>query len=212
MARSSGNNSMNSNLGDDQSPTFQERTKQPKAGFVLTEATEFDQAFSQATDKFKKMTLQIFKTPNEAVPLNDLKLMVDTTKSLGNFFNNRTYAPYMNELINNTKNIYKKAGSFWTRIATLLATVVGIGCIIVGALGLVPSLGGSAALIVTGSLLCTAVHVPGFLNTPGHLKRKSVDAVNNDVQNLLTKAKKLRSAEIKTQNNADNYSYRPSNQ
>ncbi|MES2218417.1 MAG: hypothetical protein V4501_08390 [Pseudomonadota bacterium] len=158
---------------------------------ILAQARgEYREALSVTIDKFKKMTLQLLKTPSHAIPAKDLQLILDTTANLYQF-SETPDQENMARLIDNAKQINKKMGTFWSRIKTALTTVIGIGCIIVGALGVVPSFGASASLIAVGTLLCGYAHAPGFLNTQAHQKRKDADETSHNIQNLLNQAKKL---------------------
>ncbi len=164
------------------------------SGHPSDQAKEFDQAFSQARSSLRIMATKILESPFGSVPAVEIKLVSDTAANLNKLYQDPTKAN-IDLVIANSKQINKKIGSFWHNIKSTLLGVIGVACIIVGALSLVPTFAASTTLIAIGSALCVAAGVPSFVNLPGNSKRETADKAVHNIDNLLNRAKAVRSIE-----------------
>ena len=149
-------------------------------------------AMTASEDIIRQMTIKLMKSPSP--PVKDMTLLRDTARSLINYYQNPKQPEYLKDLITNTQQIYMKMGSFWKTLKKSLVAVVGISCIIVGSLGLVPSFGASVTLIAAGAALCAYAGIPSF-NSYKHVTPEShhasADKLANEMKHIFIQSKKI---------------------
>lgn len=125
----------------------------------------FENAFRSSLEKLQHAMIPVIistlsnSLKSSKLEVKNLKEVIDNAAGLGN---ESTARDSLNNLQKLRKVFHKKTGSYWTAFKTALGAVIGLGCIVVGVIGLVPSLGGSIGLVFAGSLLCSATGVAGF--------------------------------------------------
>jgi hypothetical protein len=138
----------------------------------------------------EKLTENLLQSPYSLSLSKDLKLLADTTSSVGNFYRNPDNPSYFKNVISCAQQIYKKTGLFWRGLKTTLTAVIGVACIVIGALGIAPSLGISVTLIAIGAAMCASLGMPAF-KTPVNEKIKNSEALYKNMLSMMTKAQRL---------------------
>jgi hypothetical protein len=159
-----------------------------QSGLVNQAQVEFSAAFNSATKQLKEMTKTILQTPNKDAPVKDIQLLIETSTNINNLYREPERKENLDRVIDNAKQIHKKMGSFWTKIKASVANFIGMACIVVGGLGVLPSFGASIALIVVGNAFCLGA---GLFSAKGHQQRKTADDTAKSLTELFTQAKQL---------------------
>jgi hypothetical protein len=154
---------------------------------------ELRNAVAIASDKMKDLALQLMLSPLSSAQVKDIRLLGSCAKSLKNYYQLPKDKSSLADLIQTTQLVYRKLGKFWHVIKTVLTTIVGVGCIIVGALGILPSFGASIGLIAVGVFIQASALFPA-LTKPAVMKRKQIataDNLNKDILLVMKKTKEL---------------------
>jgi hypothetical protein len=162
-------------------------------GLANKAVEQFHETVTDAADKITTLAASLIQSPMSSVQLANLKLLTDTAKSLEAISKNPADEQSMTNLINNTKLIYQKMGTFWSSLKNKLTAVIGAACIVVGVLGLVPSFGVSVALIGLGGLLCVRAGLSTLkmYSSFANPTKKTADELAKDTQQLFKDVKHL---------------------
>jgi hypothetical protein len=133
---------------------------------------EFREAYFVCADEFKAMAEHLLTASTYEVPKKDLKLLADAARNTNNFYSSLLDSDSKNKLVDSIRQMNKKMSPFWHKLTTALLGFLGAGCILIGALGLLPSFGASVAFIAVGSVLSLSSLPRMMLNTYGSKTRK----------------------------------------
>jgi hypothetical protein len=147
-------------------------------------------AMKKSEAAIRVLTTKFITSPIKTVPLKDIQLLHDATISIIEFYKNPHDKKNMQNLVFNTQQVFRKMGSFWNSIKKALLNTVGVACILVGVLGLVPSFGASLTFMAIGAGLCGYAHLPGFTKKD-HKQIKTADQLSREMNNIFITTKKL---------------------
>ena len=144
-------------------------------------------AFAQATLHFKQLAQQMLSSPTLALNHESLILMNNATRSLTDFYRapqtNKVW--YLREAMINIELVANKTGSFWRQVLAAMAPVIGIGLIILGGVGVIPTLGASITLITLGSLIGGFGMARLIMKEESKVRKKTIVEVNKELNQLL---------------------------
>lgn len=137
----------------------------------------------------EKLMLLLIANPYSPTLAKDIRLLADTSRCVENFYKNPRDTKNLEQLLNTTQQVYKKTGLLWHHVKTVLTAVAGIACIVVGILGIAPSMGISIGLIALGVTVCASIGLPQFTQPPK--KVKYTNELYKSLHSMFTKANKL---------------------
>jgi hypothetical protein len=153
-------------------------------GELLKQAKiEFKTSYLETIEKLESMVKHLLINSSFDVPKKDLELLERAASATYHFYHSPLVPQAKDALIDTTKQIYHKMGQFWHGLKTVLTHLVGFGCIVIGALGVIPSLGGSLAMIGAGSALILST-IPRLVDTHGHQTRKQAGEVSAAMEKM----------------------------
>jgi hypothetical protein len=156
--------------------------------------TEAINAVTEIGKAINEIILKLAKAPYNSSLVKELDLLTKTIDSMANFFSNPQDFNSYKQLVESSQQVNKKMGLLWTPLKLKLLAAVGIACIVIGALGLLPSFGGSIALMALGGVLCAHAGIKTFESLT---RSKVLQAFPENVDKLLALGKQVVALETK---------------